>query len=69
MKVGDFLILKEKARADTTFPGEVTGLVIGITGAPGMYMDYAVMWMDGSIEDDLIEDYLLRYYEIYPCSC
>lgn len=69
LKVGDLLVMRENLWESTSFPGEVMGLIVGITGEEGMYSDYVVLWMDGQIEVDLVGDYLERYYEICLFLC
>lgn len=64
LKIGDLLVMRMNMWENTNFPGEIKGLIVGITGEPGMYRDYIVLWMNGKIEVDLVGDYLERYYEI-----
>lgn len=68
LKAGDLIIMRKNMWESTSFPGETIGLIVGITGEPGMYSDYIVLWHNGVIEPDLVADYLEMYYEIYPSS-
>lgn len=68
LKIGDLIIMRKNMWESTNFPGEIKGLIVGITGEHGMYSDYIVLWQNGEIEHDLVADYLERYYEIYPSS-
>ena len=67
LKLGDLLVMRKNMWESTNYPGEIKGLIVGITGEPGAYN--IVLWVNGQIEADLIGDYLERYYEIYPVSC
>lgn len=69
MNVGDLIVMRPNAWEGTNFPGEIKGLIVGISGALGKYSDYTVLWVDGKIEADLVGDYLEMYYVIYSVSC
>jgi len=63
VKVGDLLVMRGSVREGTSFPGEVTGIIIDVVER-GRYRDFSVLWMDGKIDRDLVDEYLVLYYEI-----